>query len=82
MANKYNVHSDMFLVSPFPYYLILDTQTLEQSAQDCTPEQVGQFLDGISLGHHAATFIEQDVSGDVLLEPDREMLEAGSHQCH
>ena len=65
----------MFLVSPFPYYLILDTQTLEQSAQDCTPEQVGQFLDGIGLGHHAATFIEQDISGDVLLEPDQEMLE-------
>ena len=65
---------DMFL-SLFPYHLILDTQTLEQNAQDCTPEHVGQFLERIGLGHHVATFIEQDVSGDVLLEPDQEMLE-------
>ena len=35
---------------------------------------MGQFLDGIGLGHHVATFIEQDVSGDVLLEPDQELL--------
>ena len=69
------MYSDMFFVFPFPYHLILDTQTLEQSAQDCTPEHVGQFLERIGLSHHVATFIEQDVSGDVLLEPDQEMLE-------
>ena len=68
------MYSDMFL-SLFPYHLVLDTQTLEQRAQDWTPEQVGQFLEGIGLGHHVATFIEQDVSGDMLLELDQEMLE-------
>ena len=63
------------LCSSFPSHLVLDTQTLEQSAQDCTPERVGQFLEGIGLGHHVAKFIEQDVSGDMLLDPDQEMLE-------
>ena len=55
--------------------LILDTRTLEQSAQDCTPDHVGQFLKAIGLGHHEATFIEQDVRGEMLLETDQEMLE-------
>lgn len=35
---------------------------------------MGQFLEEIGLGHHVATFLEQDVSGDMLLEPDQEML--------
>ena len=63
------------LCSSFPSHLVLDTQTLEQSAQDCTPEHVGQFLGEIGLGYHVATFIELDVSGDILLEADQEMLE-------
>ena len=54
---------------------ILDTQTLEKSAQNCTPEDVGQFLEEIGLGHHVAMFTEKDISGDMLLEPDQEMLE-------
>ena len=54
---------------------VLDTQTLEQSAQNYTPEQVGQFLEGIGLSHHVATFIEQDVSGEMLLEANQEVLE-------
>ena len=69
----YTMYSDMFL-SLFPYHLVLDTQTLEQSAQNCTPEQVGQFLEGIGLGHHMTTFIEQDVSGEMLLEANQEVL--------
>ena len=63
------------LCSSFPSHLVLDTQTLEQSAQDCTPEHVSQFLEGISLGHHVAKFTEQEISGDILLEADQEMLE-------
>ena len=63
------------LCSSSSSHLVLDTQTLEQSAQDCTPERVGQFLGEIGLGHHVPTFIEQDVSGDMLLEADQEMLE-------
>ena len=63
------------LCSFFPSHLVLDTQTLEQSAQDCTPERVGQFLEEIGLGHHVAKFTEKEVSGDILLEPDQEMLE-------
>ena len=47
---------------------------LEKSGQDYTPERVGQFLEEIGLGHHVATFIEQDVSGGMLLEPDQEMM--------
>ena len=63
------------LCSSFPSHLVSDTQTLEQSAQDCTPERVGQFLEGISLGHHVAKFTEEDISGEMLLEADQEMLE-------
>ena len=63
------------LCSFFPSHLVLNTQTLEQSAQDCTPEHVGQFLGEIGLGHHVATFIEQDVSGEMLLEANQEILE-------
>jgi len=35
---------------------------------------VGQFLEEIGLGHHVATFLGQDVCGDMLLESDQEML--------
>ena len=47
---------------------------LEKSARDYTPEHVGWLLEEIGLGHHVATFIEQDVSGGMLLEPDQEMM--------
>ena len=60
----------------FPVFNFLpDTQTLEQKAQNYTPDLVGQFLKEISLDHHVAAFIEQDVSGDMLLEPEEDMLE-------
>ena len=75
LANIYNVQYTPLFVSPLPYNLVLDTQTLEQSAQNCTHEQVGQFLEGIGLSHHVATFIEQDVSGEMLLEANQEVLE-------
>lgn len=52
-----------------------DTQTLEQSAQEYTTECVGKFLETIGLGHHVATFIEKDISGDMLLGDIEEMLE-------
>ena len=51
-----------------PCYLFPDTQTLEQSAQEFTPERVGEFLEEIGLGDHVASFIEQEISGDMLLE--------------
>ena len=51
-----------------------DAQTLRQSVQDYTAEHVGQFLEGIGLGHHVATFIEEDISGDMLLEATEETL--------
>lgn len=35
---------------------------------------MGQFLEGIGLGDHVATFIEQEISGAMLLEPEEEML--------
>ena len=57
-----------------PYHLLPDTQTLEQSVQGYTAEQVGQFLEGIGLGHHVATFIEENISGDMLLEATEETL--------
>ena len=52
-----------------------DTQVDEQSAQEYTPEYVGQFLERIGLGYHVAAFIEQDVSGEMLLETKQEMLQ-------
>ena len=36
---------------------------------------MGQFLEGIGLGHHVSTFIEREISGEMLLEPEEEMLE-------
>ena len=36
---------------------------------------MGQFLEEIGLGHHVAVFTEKDISGDILLKPDQEMLE-------
>ena len=36
---------------------------------------MGQFLEGIGLGHHVAQFTELDVSGEMLLEANQEMLE-------
>ena len=51
-----------------------DKQTLEQRAQDYTPEHVGQFLKEINLAHHVASFKEGEISGDMLLEATEEML--------
>ena len=50
-----------------PCYFFPDTQTLEQSAQEYTPECVGKFLEEIGLGNHMASFIECEISGDMLL---------------
>lgn len=36
---------------------------------------MGHFLEEIGLGHHVATFNEQDISGDMLLEATDETLE-------
>ena len=36
---------------------------------------MGQFLEEIGLGHHMAAFIEQEISGDMLLELEQETLE-------
>ena len=58
-----------------PYHMLPDTQTIEHSVQDYTAEHVGQFLEEIGLGHHVATFIEEDISGDMLLEATEKTLE-------
>ena len=42
---------------------------------ECTPEHVGEFLKAIGLDHHVATFIKEDVSGDLLLGDIEEILE-------
>ena len=65
----------MPLSSYFHYHFLPDTQTLEQNAEDYTPERVGQFLETIGLGHHVAAFIEKEISGEMLLEPEEEMFE-------
>lgn len=65
----------MPLPSSFHHHFFSDTQTNEQSAEDYTPELVGQFLEEIGLGHHVTAFIEQEICGDMLLEPEEEMLE-------
>ena len=62
----------------FPCHLFPNTQTLEQSAQEYTPEHVGEFLEEIGLGDHVAFFIKQEISGDMLLgntDETDEMLE-------
>ena len=62
----------------FPCHLFPDTQTLEQSAQEYTSERVGEFLEEIGLGDHVASFIEREISGDMLLgdtDETDEMLE-------
>ena len=61
-----------------PCYFFPDTQTLEQSAQEFTPEHVGEFLEEIGLGDHVASLIECEISGDMLVgdtDETDEMLE-------
>ena len=65
----------MPLFPSFHYHYLPDTQTLEQNAEDYTPELVGQFLEKIGLGHHVTAFIEKEISGPMLLEPEEEMFE-------
>lgn len=36
---------------------------------------MGHFLEEIGLGHHVASFKDQDISGDMLLEATDETLE-------
>ena len=68
----------------FPCHLFPDTQTLEQSAQEFTPEHVGEFLEEIGLGDHVASFIDREISGDMLLgdtDETDEMLEELGVKC-
>ena len=53
--------------------------SFREVAQEHTPEHVVWFLEGIGLGHHVTTFIEQDM----LLELDQEnSVRIRSHQPH
>ena len=53
----------------------LDTQTLQQRAQDYTPERVGQFLKDIGLGQHVAVFKKKKIGGEMLVGTAEEKLE-------
>ena len=53
----------------------LDTLNLVQNARDYTPMRVGQFLEGVGLGHHVDAFCDAEISGEVLLDATEEMLE-------
>ena len=59
----------------FPCYFLPDAQTLEQCAENYTPEHVIQFLKEIGLSHHVAAFSENEIDGDLLLESTDEILE-------
>ena len=37
--------------------------------------RVGQFLEGVGLGHHVDAFCDAEISGEVLLDATEEMLE-------
>ena len=60
--------------SLFPCYFLPDTQTLEQCAENYTPEHVIQFLEEIGLSHHMAIFSDEEIDGDMLLESTDEIL--------
>ena len=51
-----------------------DTVNLVKGARDYTPERVGQFLEGVGLGHHRHAFCDAEVNGDMLLDEAEEML--------
>ena len=36
---------------------------------------MGQFLEGIGLGHHVDAFCDAEISGEMLLDANEEMLE-------
>jgi len=52
-----------------------DTVNLVRGARDYTPERVGQFLEGVGLGHHLDAFCDAEISGEMLLDATEEMLE-------
>ena len=56
-------------------FLFPDTQTLELSAREYTPEHVGKFLREIGLDHHVAEFRKEAISGEMLFEATEEMLQ-------
>ena len=71
------------VIKCFPFRLVLmvqqqveaERQTLEQSAQEYTPENVCQFLEEINLGQHVAAFSGEEINGEMLLEAEDEMLQ-------
>ena len=67
--------SEILLSSLFLCYFLPDTQSLEQCAENYTPKHVIQFLKEIGLSHHMATFSEEEIDGDMLLESTDEILE-------
>ena len=52
-----------------------DTETLEQLARDYGEEEVTEFLTQAGLGQYVEAFREAQISGEVLLEADSEVLQ-------
>ncbi len=59
------------------YYTVFSTDTsidLPAVASDKSADEVANFLDKIGLSEYAETFKDADISGEVLLDADSEML--------
>ena len=55
-------------------------QSVAQRAENFTPQQVAEFLEGIGLQQYTQSFLESDVSGVTLMEVrDDDLMEAGVH---
>ena len=48
--------------------------SLEQEARQYTPERVGEFLASNDMERYAQDFVNGDISGEILLEADNEVL--------
>ena len=52
-----------------------DTETLEHLARDYGVDEVGEFFTEVGLGQYTEAFQEAQISGEELLEADKEVLE-------
>ena len=72
------MHIQLLITILFSYCIICigDTNSLERLARSYKVDDVAKFLTEIGLPEYVEAFREEEISGDVLLKADSEMLDA------
>ena len=60
---------------PVCQYCAPESLSLEPAVEEYTAQQVAEFLQSVGLGQYSEKFLESDISGDMLLQADDDVME-------